>query len=202
MGKRISRLGAVAALAFFVGCGSDDVTAPMGGDQVSTNEAAAISSFLVANAFAGWNFGDIGGGGGGGASIRSGAPITIDYTLDVTNACPLGGQVGVSGSISGSIDDQTLAGSLSLDVATSATNCAFLHEETQFTLNTNPDLLLAGGFSFDQGELVGEALFTYTGAIGWTSNDGRAGSCAYDVSVTASATGSFVESGTVCGESI
>lgn len=197
------KVGAVAAMMSLAACSSDTVTAPQGGDAVSANEAAAISNFLVANAFAGWDFGDIGGGGGGGgAALQSGVPITIDYAVDVSSACPLGGAIGVAGAISGSIDDQTLAGSLSLDFATSATSCAFVEEETRFTLDTNPDLVLSGAFSFDQGELVGDAVFTYVGAVSWATDDGRSGSCTYDVSVTASASGSLVESGTVCGASI
>jgi len=192
-----------AALVLFAGCQSDDVAGPqVGNDAVSAAEAAAISDFLVSNAFAGWSFDDAGGGGGGGASLRSGTPITIDVAVDVSNACPLGGSLDVAGSISGSIDDQTLTGSLSLDVATSATSCAFPYEETQFTLDTNPDLVLSGAFSFDQGQLVGESVFTYVGTVFWGTDDGRSGSCSYDVAVTRSEAGTLVESGTVCGESI
>ena len=108
----------------------------------------------------------------------------------------------MSGSISGTIDDQTFSGDLSLDVATSAINCIFAHEETQFTLNTSPDLVLSGGFAFDQGGLVGNAAFTYLGTILWGADDGRSGSCDYDVSVAYNADGSTVESGTVCGQSL
>ena len=197
--KRGSRLTAFAAMVAFAGCQNGEVAGPGGGDVVSANEAAAISGFLVNGAFAGWDLGEIG---GGGSALLSGAPITIDYSVDVTSGCPLGGELGVAGSITGSIDDQTFAGNLSLDVATSATNCGFLHDETQFTLNTNPDLVLSGGFSFAQGELTGQAVFTYVGAVQWASDDGRSGSCSYDVSVTADQSGSLVESGTVCGQSL
>ncbi|MDH3733447.1 MAG: hypothetical protein OEU54_07915 [Gemmatimonadota bacterium] len=200
----ITKLTAAAAVVFLAGCQNSEVAGPgQSSGTVSANEAAAISTFLVSSAFEGWGFDDVGGGGGG-ASLRSssGVPITIDYAVDVTSGCPLGGDLGVSGSITGSIDDQTLAGDLSLSVVTSAANCAFLHEQTEFTLNTNPDLVLAGGFAFDQGELVGEATFTYTGTVLWAADDGRSGSCVYAVAVAMDAAGSVVESGTVCGQSL
>ena len=200
-GNRASRIAAAVAFVAFTACQSADVNGPGVGGSVSADEAAAISNFLVGSTFQGWGFDDVGGGGGG-ASLRSGVPVTIDYALDVTTGCPLGGELGVSGSITGSIDDQTLAGNLSLDVSTSAVNCAFLHEETRFTLNTNPDLVLTGGFSFDQGQLVGDATFSYTGTVQWAADDGRAGSCAYDVTVAANASGQSVSSGTVCGQSL
>lgn len=203
-GNRIARLAAVVTFVSFAACQTSEVTGPQqeGEGSVSANEASAITNFIVGSTFEGWGFDDVGGGGGGGASLRSGVPITIDYGLDVTTGCPLGGELGVSGAISGSIDDQTLAGNLSLDVATSATNCGFAHEEIQFTLNTNPDLVLSGGFAFDQGQLVGDATFTYVGTVLWATDDGRSGSCSYDVTLTADAAGQSVESGTVCGQAL
>lgn len=198
--NRMSKLAACAAFVAFAACQNGEVVGPgLGGDTVSASEAAAISGFLVNNAFSSW---DLGGVGGGGSSVLAGTPITIDYAVDASAGCPLGGELAVAGSITGSIDDQTFAGSLNLNVETSASNCGFLHEDTQFTLNTSPNLVLSGGFSFDQGELVGQAVFTYVGAVQWAADDGRSGSCTYDVSVTASETGSLVESGTVCGQSL
>ena len=204
MGKRLTRSGAAAALLLATACSSDDVTAPIpsGGDQLSANEAAAISEFLTSAAFMSWDFSDVAGGGGGGAALQSGSPITIDYAVDATVPCPISGQVGVQGAISGSIDDATYSGSLDLDIATSAAACAFLAESTQFTLDTNPDLVLTGAFAFDEGEIVGDAVFTYTGGVQWLADDGRSGSCSYDVSVTVNLSGSAVQTGTVCGQSL
>ncbi|MDX1392786.1 MAG: hypothetical protein R3195_00275 [Gemmatimonadota bacterium] len=195
-------MSTAVALLLFTACSSDDVTAPLpsGGDEISASEAAAISEFLTSAAFQAWDFEDI--GGGGGAALHSGVPIAIDYSVDASVACPLGGQIGVQGAISGSIDDATYSGSLDLQVATTATACGFLAEATQFTLDTSPALVLTGAFSFDQGQMVGDAVFGYAGGVLWAADDGRSGSCTYDVSVTVSQTGSVVESGTVCGQAL
>lgn len=69
-------------------------------------------------------------------------------------------------------------------------------------IDTNPDLRLAGDFSFADGAPVGVSTFTYSGAVLWEAEDGRSGSCSYDVVVTVSPDGSTAESGTVCGTSV
>ena len=203
---RTRTAGLVAGLAWiaFAGCQNADVTAPGGDGGVGTltvAEIAAVSDYLMNGAFDGWDFGDAAGEGGG-ASLLSGAPITIDYALTIVNDCPAGGTLGVSGAISGTIDDQTFAGDLDLGLTTSASACAIAHEQTMITIDTDPDLVLNGSFAFDQGQLVGEAVFTYVGTVSWVTDDGRSGSCSYDVLVTATGDGSLAQSGTVCGTSI
>jgi hypothetical protein len=105
-------------------------------------------------------------------------------------------------SVVGSIDDQTGAGDLALDITSSLTDCAVQADESTFTLNTNPALVLAGSFEFADGALASPSVFTFDGGFDWTASDGRAGSCVYDVTVTMETDGAFVESGTVCGVSI
>lgn len=201
--SRFGNLMAATGLLFFAACSdSGNPAGPGGGDQVSASEAAAISDFLLGEAITGLDFGAIAGGGGGGAALRSGTPITIDYAASAEAPCPEGGLVGATVAISGTIDDQTLEGDLDLEVVTTAADCGIVADGTGFTLDTNPDLTLTGGFSFADGELVGESSFTYAGAILWSSEDGRSGSCTYDVVVTMSASSTAVASGTVCGTSL
>lgn len=204
MGNR--RVGLIAGLAWIAvaGCQNADVAAPDPGEGPGTltaAEIAALSDFMMNGAFDGWDFGEAGGGGGG-ASLLSGAPITIDYAVTVANDCPAGGTLSVSGAITGTIDDQTFAGALDLGLTTSASACAFVHEQTMMTVDTDPDLVLDGSFAFDQGQLVGEAVFTYLGTVMWTTDDGRSGSCTYDVLVTATSDGSLAQNGSVCGTSL
>jgi len=196
--SRFANLAAAAGLLLFAAC--SDSAGP-GSGEISAGEAAEISDYLVGEAFSGWDFSQLNGGGGG-AALQSGTPVEIDFAVDVASECPEGGTIGVSGAIQGTIDDQTLAGDLSLEVITSATECGIVAEGTGFTIDTNPDLTLSGDFSFADGALVGESTFTYTGAVQWASEDGRSGGCTYDVSVAVSPGGSSVTSGTVCGTSL
>jgi hypothetical protein len=204
MGKRFVNLAGGLAFIAFAGCQNADITAPGDGDgdvSLTTAEIAAMSGFLMNGAFDGWDFGQAGGGGAG-ASLLSGAPISIDYAVTVANDCPMGGTLSVSGAITGTIDDQTFTGDLDVGLTTSASACSFLHDQTTITVDTNPDLVLDGSFAFDQGQLVGEALFTYVGTVGWSTDDGRSGSCTYDVLVTATNDGSLTQNGTVCETSL
>ncbi|MDX1576891.1 MAG: hypothetical protein R3266_00335 [Gemmatimonadota bacterium] len=200
----------VAGLAFLAACGGDgDPAGPGDGDELSVSEAAALSSEIVELAFQGWSFGQatnaVAPGVGTGEELSlsvAGVPLTVDYAVDVTSTCELGGSFHVSGAISGTIDDQTLAGQLALDVSTGMTDCTIPAERTTFTLNTNPALALSGSVAWDQAGLVGTSSFAYAGALDWSTADGRRGSCVIDVLVTLAQDGSGVESGTVCGVSV
>jgi len=201
IGRWITWIAVALGAASMSACQNADVAAPEGaGDPLTTAEAAAISEYLMNGAFQGWDFSEA--GSGSGAALLAGTPITIEHAVTATAPCPLGGTLSVSGAISGSIDDQTFAGDLELGLTTTATGCAILHDGVQLSVDTGPDLQLEGSFAFDQTGLVGEATFTYVGALAWSSDDGRSGSCSYDVLVTADSGGSLVQSGTVCGTSL
>lgn len=203
--ERWVRTGVAAAGALFLaGCSdSADVAGPGGGSggaQLSSAEAAAISDFFVGQAFTGWDFSGV--GGGSASVLQKGTPITIDYSVSVENACPEGGTVGVAVTIAGTIDDETGSGDLSLDAVTSASDCGIVADAVGFRLDTDPDLTLTGDFTFANGQLIGESTFTYAGSVAWVAEDGRSGSCDYDVAITVSGTETAVASGTVCGTSL
>lgn len=199
---------AVAGLAFLAACDSaEEPLGPGPGGQLSASETTAVSQEIVQLAFDGWDFGQatasyVPRAGEGVSMSVAGAPITIDWTLSVSTACDQGGTVGVSGVISGSIDDQTFAGNLQLDVTTSMNDCAFLADEQVFTFNTNPDLQLSGSTAWDANGLVGTSTYTYVGGLDWAAADGRSGSCAVDVLVSLSSDGTEVVTGTICGASV
>jgi len=174
-----------------------------GGQQLSANEAADINAAVVQLAFDGWDFGQATSSRvpGEGVSLSS-APIDIDWSLGVSTACDQGGTFDVNGAITGSIDDQTFAGSLALDVTTAMTDCGFMADEQVFTFNTNPALQLSGSAQWDQNGLVGSSTFTYVGGLDWAAADGRSGSCSFDVLVTVRQDGSEAASGTICGVAV
>ena len=206
--KRYTRIGVAAAcVAFFGACenGEDPIAPPQG--ELAPAEAEALNQTIIGLAFQGWGFDQaaasrVPAAGEGVSMSVAGAPINIDWALSVTTPCDEGGTFGVDGAITGSIDDQTLAGTLSLDVGTSMTDCGFLAEEQIFTFNTNPDLQLEGSVSWDQSGLVGTSTFTYDGGLDWAAADGRSGSCSFNVSVSLSQDGTETASGTVCGVNV
>lgn len=199
-------LAAAASVAFLAACQSD--SEPLGpqtgaGDEISAAEAAAINEVLIGFAFDGWDFGDFGSTSrapGDGIALSS-VPIAIDFAIDATAACPQGGTVAVSGSIEGSVDDQTFEGSLDLTIATTLTDCAATADGRGFTFNTSPSLVLAGSFAWDQTGLSDVAAFVYAGSVDWATGD-RSGTCSYDVQVSVSPSGATAANGTVCGISV
>lgn len=204
--SRFAGLGAAGGLLLVAACSDGEgPTGPGGSGELSAAEVEAISDFMVGQAFDSWNPESIGGGSAqaeGEAALQSGVPVAIDYAASAQADCPLGGTVAATVSVQGTLDDETLAGDLDLEVVTNATDCGIVADGTDFTIDTNPDLTLTGDFSFVDGQLVGESTFTYAGAILWSSEDGRSGSCTYDVVVTLSSSSAAVASGTACGTSL
>lgn len=202
---------AAASVAFFAACHSSQAPFDVEpGTALSANEAAAINQELVALAFGGWDFGQAtpspaqapAGGDGVSASFATGVPISIDWSLGVSTQCDQGGTFDASGAITGSIDDQTLAGNLTLDITTSMTDCAFTADQTIVTFNTNPDLQLNGSTAWNQAGLVGSSTYTYAGGLDWSAADGRSGSCTFDVVVTLAQDGTQTATGTVCNRTV
>ena len=189
-----------AVAAFLAACGGDDPAAPSTGDELTPAEAAAISEYMAGNAFSGWledaeaQSAVLGSG--------SGEPISFDIDDTFEVACEEGGSLTLSVALSGVIDDVTESGTLSLDLTTSAEACAFPAEGSVFTVDTDPDLRLVGDLEWEAGQPVGENTFTYDGTVRWSAEDGRSGSCVFDLQVTYLADGTTLESGTVCGMSI
>jgi len=200
IGRRIWWIALPLWASAITACQNADMLAPGGRAALSDAEAAAISEYLTQRAFEGWDFGQV--GDVGGAALLAGSTLSIDHTVDALAPCPFGGALGVSGAISGSIDDQAFSGNLDLDLTTAARACAIEHQGIGLTLDTGPDLRLDGTFAFDQTGLVGEATFTYTGVVSWAADDGRSGKCVYDVLVTVTSQGSLAQSGAVCGISL
>lgn len=131
-------------------------------------------------------------------------PIEFTRTISHTQACPGGGDVSVSGTITGTIDSETQTGTLSLDLREDMNDCVVGTEEGQFIVNTTPDLHMQGDFGFEGGQPAESLTFSFTGSFAWSAVEGDAsGSCEIDLTVTVSpSTQSGTVSGTACGEEI
>lgn len=195
----------VAAIVLLAACGAGEPTGPSG-QGLTTSEAAALNQQIVGMVIQGWGFDGTAPSMAPTADEVSlsmvAAPVTFDGTVDLTTPCDRGGTFHIDGSISGTIDDQTLEGSLAVDVATSLTSCGLVLEGQVFTFDTNPALRFGGSNAFDADGLVGTSTYTYAGGLDWSAADGRSGSCRFDVRVTLEADGTQVASGTVCDHSV
>ena len=132
------------------------------------------------------------------------APVPINITIDESGPCGGDGTASVSGSIQGSIDNETGAGNLEFDVTQSATNCVIVGATHTYTVSGEPNIHLTGSFESDGGDTF-SGSFSLVGGLTFAVEDGRSGTCGIDVTVTVSATEtsfSGTASGTMCGVTI
>lgn len=179
------------------------------GDPLTEGEMTAISGMLASSGVDGVEGGlDSGSASPVGLSLST---VTADPTVSAdliefsqsvsyTGTCAGGGSVTVQGNVSGAYDSDTESGSFSVDVDARLSACQALHEGVTFTVDA--DVELEGTLEFESGLLVGDNVFTYQGHFEWTSDDGRAGSCKIDLTLTLSPEGATSVSGSVCGQTV
>lgn len=201
--KGLACLAAGFALVF-AACGEDTPTGTNSGDQLTEAEIQALFNEL-SGAFSETNV----------FSVSQGAPaaapgiaaaIDISQDLNVTVGCQAGGSVGIDGSVDGSVDEQSGAGDVQVDFRYDITDCAVPTETTTFTVNGDPYIQFTGDFAFSEGQFSVTA--TEQGGFRFEADDGRMGSCAIDLTFSASYTQGSTEpssldasvSGTVCGQ--
>lgn len=130
------------------------------------------------------------------------AEISVDESVSVTAPCQ-SGTISVDGSVSGTVDDQTFESDLTMGVTLDFAACVVPADSITVTVDGQPDITYSAHFRLTQDSLVVDG--SQLGGFSFTTSDGRAGSCAIDVTFDASyATGSAAVStvsGTVCGRS-
>ena len=190
-------IGLAAGLALtLAACGGD----PLGvnaGDELTDAEIQAIF-----NAFSGAV-------GGIDASAHVAAPVDgiqmadihVDQDVSVSTQCSLGGEISLDGSVDGTVNDETFASDIEMEVGVQFDACGIPSDQNTLTVDGTVEfyshvVLNDGSFSVDG---------TQIGGFSFTSDDGRSGSCAIDIDFSASYTeGSSAQSsvtGTVCGRS-
>jgi hypothetical protein len=196
-GTRLLALTAALALA---ACGGDDSTG-LDGD-LSEAEAAALGTVIMGQALtAGFSA-------MGGASGVAGPALSIPFgsSIEVTESCPLGGSVAISGDFSGDLDLGGGSSTIDMDVSMTHQSCRLSDPSTGllFTLNGAPTLTTDMSMVLNSD---GSGTFSggYGGAVAWDL-DGRSGECTLDIdfsgSVTASGEDNTSITGTVCGQPI
>jgi hypothetical protein len=194
--KSISVLAASSMLAL-AACG-DDPTGVNSGDQLTEAEIQALLNHV----------GEAIGGVSPSASMV-GTPegiqlVDIDQSVSVTAPCQAG-EVSVSGSVEGTVDDVTYDSDLLMKVTLDYDGCVIPTEETTFTVDGAPDIYFEADFMLRETEFSVSGL--QRGGFRFTASDGREGSCAidlrFDASYTSGASSSVTSSvtGTICSRS-
>ena len=186
-------VGLTTALTLaFVACG-EDITGVTEGDVLSSAEVAAVIAALSAS------YDELDVGSAAPAAAPGLAPVDFSQGFDITVPCE-DGTLDVAGSVNGTIDNETLASDVSVEVTWQPNACVVTDGENMITVDGAPRVELTLDWT------SAEQAFTFdgtqVGGFSFTSSDGRSGSCAIDVtfSLTSDAGGfTGTVSGEICG---
>lgn len=198
--KTFTVYATTAALVALAACSADDPLGVNSGDPLSPQEIQSVFD-AMSTAFAS------GGVNPSSPSALPGisrAPIPIDQEFIFAAACPLEGSIGINGSADGQIDDETLAGNLSIQFTHTFNGCMVSANGITITVSHNPPIVFQGDFTFSQDELSVDG--SERGGFEYVTSDDREGSCAIDMSFSishnsATQTSSASVTGRVCGVS-
>jgi hypothetical protein len=197
--RKTSALCGAALLLAIAAC--DNTTAPS--NVLSQADASQLASDMDAVATLG--AADFGMGpsfslrADAGSAAISATPVPINNQFTVTKQCPLGGQVVIDGTTTGTADALTHSLSLELVATRTDTNCAFHTKNGTLTLNGNPNIAYDAKLNIVNATLSGLQTQTHKGSFAWARNGGS-GTC--DVDITSSfdpATHTVTITGTFCG---
>jgi len=190
----INLIGLATALTLTVVACGDDVTGS-GGDELTPTEVNAIFAALSLA------FADVGAGAPAGPAQ---APFDFDESITLTAQCDLGGNIVLSGSLSGSIDDVTFASDIDFTVIFDPNACIVSDGTNTFTVEGDPNITLVLNIVTTGTTQAFTASGTETGGFTYTSSDGRSGGCEIDVTYSIVGNDIGIEtieiSGTVCGQ--
>ena len=129
------------------------------------------------------------------------APVSIDRRDEGSPACPLAGSVRHEVTVTGTVDDETGAGSLTIVTEQIHESCTFQEGQLVFTLDGNPRVTTELDFSTD-GAGNFETSGTLTGEVDATVGE-TVGRCPVDLTFdggeTATGAASYQIAGTMCG---
>jgi hypothetical protein len=183
-----------AGLAVFVtACGGDDVpTGTNSGDPLTTQEALDVYAQLNAAVSTAL------GGAVPGPAASPGA--AMDPITPVSADCPYGGSVRVTGDVDASSFGQS-GGNISFTLIENINGCGVMSGGYEFTVDGDPSIAISGDIdvSIDGQNFDISGTYDLDGGFSYTSDDGRSGSCAMNVSVNY---GTFAVSGSICGQSL
>ena len=159
------------------------------GDELGSAEVAAVLGALSA-AF------DVVGAGAVPAPAAAPAltPQSFDESFNETFQCE-SGSIGISGSVSGTVDDETFDMNISTEVNWQPNACVVGDEVNTFTIDGDIELTLD---MVSEGEML-SLSGTEVGGFSYTSSDAREGSCEINVTYSIVTGQEPSITGTVCG---
>ncbi len=168
------------------GCGDDESTGPS--SAISDEGALALANVVLASTVSALE--------SPAPNPSVAAPVAINVQLSRTHACPAGGNIGVSGSLTGSFDSETGSGSAWLQVLATYTDCGVEAAGVNYVANGDPYLTVTGSFTWLGGVPATQQTVRIGGAL---SLNGRF--CAINLTILYATAGSSSSSisGTVCG---
>ncbi len=180
-------------------CGGDGPTGTNSGDELTQAEIQAVFNEL-GTAMASFGLGEPP---SAGPSASAGSvPFEADFNQSA--ACTEAGTVSLRGSVNGDFDDETNVGDMSMDLFLDFNACQFSSETTTFTVDGDPEIQFMADLAFTSTTVSIEGF--QQGGFRFSTSDGRAGSCAIDLTFSSSLNSETSEvsstvSGTVCGQS-
>lgn len=194
--RTISRnfIGLTIALALTVVACGEDATGVTSGDGLTSAEVAVVIAAL------GSAFDSVG---VAAQQVAAAGPalaaINISENFSLSVPCE-SGTLDVSGSMDGTVDDQTFAMDATLEVSWDPNGCVVSDDINTFTVDGAPRVTVT--LDISSSEDIVSISGTETGGFSFTSSDGRSGSCAIDVTFSLVTTATSVDStitGTICG---
>lgn len=177
-------------------------------DSGSNNKLTAAQATWVAEEVASIAVNGLNAGAASGAPLKASGPerIPVNIQLDFTHNCKVSGYAHLLGDVTGNMDEHG-TGVLLIGATVSFVAC---REQTSsggwIELDGDPDISMAGTFSFINAAPATQQSFSIGGAVRWTWSNGGSNTCPVDISVlfnpTSQGTMPVTISGTACNYSV
>lgn len=132
------------------------------------------------------------------------APTPVNLSFTRTRQCPKGGSTTAVATVTGQNDAATRSVSTTTAAIKTDKDCAYQGKDVStITINGDPNVALTAKVNIVNGVSSGPQVSTQKGAIRWSTNKGKSGTCEVDLTTTiVVATKTHTVAGTMCGKSV
>jgi hypothetical protein len=168
-----------------------------GRDRITALEASQAVADFVDRAMEAFSVADT-----ADAAAAEAGPITVDRPIDKTTSGSTGGQITVTGSLSGTINAPEQKMSLALDAKETIAAYQFEMSGVTYTVNGAPDVTAKGTLTMSGRDVPPAPHLTLTGTF-TIARGGASRTCPLSVVVEPNPAGTQVfMTGTICGERV